>query len=155
MRVAVFPGSFDPFTKGHEDVVRRGLALFDKVIIGVGVNSNKTRLIELDEMVKYIEETFKNDPKVEVLPYEGLTAEFVYNCGAKFILRGLRNTTDFEFENGIAQGNKHLREELETVFLITSPQFAYISSTIARDIYRHGGDVSAFLPYKLKSKHQK
>ncbi len=155
MRIAVFPGSFDPFTKGHEDVVRRGLVLFDKVIIGLGINSSKSRLIELDEMVSYIEETFKNESQVEVLPYSGLTAEFVHNCGANFILRGLRNTTDFEFENGIAQANKHLRKELETVFLITSPQFAYISSTIARDIYKHGGDVSAFLPYKLKPKHQK
>ena len=150
-RIAIFPGTFDPFTKGHEDIVLRGLNLFDKVISALGVNAQKKRLFSTDEMMDYINETFAAYDKVEVKTYKGLTADFAEVEGAQFILRGLRNTTDFEYENAISQGNKHLNENLETVFLITSPQYAYISSTTARDIYRHGGDVDAFLPYKIKS----
>jgi pantetheine-phosphate adenylyltransferase len=148
-KIAIFPGSFDPFTKGHEDIVRRSLSLFDEVIIGIGKNSSKNRYFALDLMIDKIESAFKNDPKVKVLAFEGLTAEFARKCNARFLIRGLRNTTDFEYENSIGQANKYLWEELETVFLITSPHLAYISSTIIREMHKYGGKIDDFLPYKL------
>jgi pantetheine-phosphate adenylyltransferase len=148
-KIAIFPGSFDPFTKGHEDIVLRGLEIFDKIIIGIGHNTNKQRYFELKRIVSLIEETFKDKSNVSVLVYNELTAELAKKSGAKFILRGLRNTTDFEFENGISQMNRYLYKDLDTVFLITSPQFAAISSTIIREVHRFGGNVAEFLPYKL------
>ncbi len=149
MRIAVFPGSFDPFTKGHEDVVRRALEVFDKVIVGIGYNPKKERYFPLDVMQARIEATFKDEPRVEVLAYDNLTAEFASAQGANFLLRGLRNTTDFEYENSIAQANRSVYPDLETVFLITSPALAYISSSIVRELHRFGRNVDAFLPYKL------
>jgi pantetheine-phosphate adenylyltransferase len=148
-KIAIFPGSFDPFTKGHEDIVLRGLKIFDRIIIGIGHNTNKQRYFELKKIVSLIEETFKDKPSVQVLVYNELTAELAKKVGAKFILRGLRNTTDFEFENGISQMNRYLYQDLDTVFLITSPQFAAISSTIIREVHRFGGNVAEFLPYTL------
>jgi pantetheine-phosphate adenylyltransferase len=149
-RVALFPGSFDPFTKGHEDIVLRGLQLFDEIIIAVGYNSGKTqRYFPIDFMIAKINETFKDKPSISVQTYSELTAEFAKKNGAKYLLRGLRNTTDFEYENSIAQVNKHLNGELESVFLITSPRFAAVSSSIIREVHRYKGDVSGFLPYKL------
>ena len=148
-KIAIFPGSFDPFTKGHEDIVIRGLRIFDKIIIGIGHNTNKQRYFDLDKMIKLVESTFKDLPNVEILIYNELTAELARKNNAKFILRGLRNTTDFEFENGISQMNRYLYGDLETVFLITSPQFAAISSTIIREVHRFGGNVNEFLPYKI------
>lgn len=148
-RIAVFPGSFDPFTKGHEDIVLRSLSLFDKVIIAIGHNSQKQRYFELPGMIQKIESCFTNTSKVEVRSFQGLTAEFAKHCGAQFLIRGLRNTTDFEYENSISQANKYLWKELETVFMITSPHLAYISSSLIRDIHKYDGDVSGFLPYKL------
>ena len=148
-KIALFPGSFDPFTKGHEDIVRRSVVLFDEVIIGIGKNTTKSRYFTLDVMIAKIESAFKNESKVKVLSYEGLTAEFAKKCNARFLIRGLRNTTDFEYENSIGQANKYLWEELETVFLITSPHLAYISSTIIRDMHKYGGKIDDFLPYKL------
>ncbi len=148
-RIAVFPGSFDPFTKGHQDIVLRGVNMFDKVIISLGVNSTKKRYFEVDFMIKKIQETFRDYPQIEVTSYSGLTAQFAKEANAKYILRGLRNTTDFEYENAISQGNKNLFPDLETVFLITSPELAYISSTITREIHKYGGDVSHYLPYDL------
>jgi pantetheine-phosphate adenylyltransferase len=149
-RVAIFPGSFDPFTKGHEDLVRRGAKIFDELIIGIGVNSNKKRFFEADFMIEKIQECLSDLPNVKVIAYEGLTAHIAKKCNAQFILRGLRNTTDFEYENTISQANKYINDDLETVFLITEPELAHISSTITREIYKFGGDVSAFLPYSLK-----
>jgi pantetheine-phosphate adenylyltransferase len=149
-QVALFPGTFDPFTKGHEDIVLRGLKLFDEIIISVGYNSGKsTRYFPIDLMVKKIEETFRANDRIRVNTYAELTAEFARKNNARFLLRGLRNTTDFEYENSIAQVNRHLNADLESVFLITSPQFAAINSSIIREVHRYQGDVSAFLPYAL------
>jgi pantetheine-phosphate adenylyltransferase len=149
-QVALFPGTFDPFTKGHEDIVLRGLKLFDEIIISVGYNSGKsTRYFPIELMVKKIEETFRANDRIRVNTYAELTAEFARKNNARFLLRGLRNTTDFEYENSIAQVNRHLNADLESVFLITSPQFAAINSSIIREVHRYKGDVSAFLPYTL------
>ncbi len=149
-RVALFPGSFDPFTKGHEDIVLRGRQLFDEIIISIGYNSGKSqRYFPIDFMVGKIRETFANYPDVKVETYAELTAEFAKKNGAKYLLRGLRNTTDFEYENSIAQVNKYLNANLESVFLITTPQLASISSSIIREVHKYKGDVSGLLPYQL------
>src|ERR1041385_4214852 len=149
-RIAVFPGSFDPFTRGHEDIVLRGLQLFDEIIIAIGYNSGKSnRYFPVEFMIEKINETFKQYPQISVQTYAELTADFAKRNGSKYLLRGLRNTTDFEYENSIAQVNRHLNTELESVFLITSPQFASINSSIIREVHRYKGDVSAMLPYKL------
>lgn len=148
-RKALFPGSFDPFTKGHMDIVLRGSALFDQVVIGVGINTAKQRYFPLEMMLAKIEEACKGLTNVSVLSYEGLTAEFAKKIEAHFLIRGLRNTTDFEYENTIAQANRHLWSELETVFLITEPGLAFISSSIVRDLHKYKGDVTTFLPYLI------
>ncbi|GAB4018231.1 pantetheine-phosphate adenylyltransferase [Spirosoma koreense] len=148
-RIALFPGSFDPFTKGHEDIVLRGLRLFDEVVIGIGRNAQKARYFPLDQMTQLIEEAFRNYPSVRVISYDDLTADVARTLGARFLLRGLRNTTDFEYENGISQVNRYIYEEVETVFLITSPHLAPISSSIIRDLHRYGQKVDTFLPYKI------
>lgn len=151
-RIAIFPGSFDPFTSGHADVVQRALPLFDHIVIGLGVNSSKSRIFGPDLMLNCINEAFRHEPRVSVETFSGLTANFALEKEARFLLRGLRNTTDFEYENTLAQVNSHVNPGLETFFLITSPAYAFISSTIVRDLYRHGADVSAFLPYVLPNK---
>lgn len=149
-RIALFPGSFDPFTKGHEDIVLRGLALFDQIIICIGYNSQKDkRYFKIDAMLEKIRETFSIHPQISVITYSELTAELARKHKANYLLRGLRNTTDFEYENSIAQVNRSLNTDLESVFLITSPQFAAINSSIIREVHRYGGDVSIMLPYKL------
>lgn len=149
-RTALFPGSFDPFTKGHEDIVLRGLKVFDNIIVAIGYNSQKNdRYFKIDLMVEKISHTFKDYPSISVVKYSELTAEFAKKNDARFLLRGLRNTTDFEYENSIAQVNRYLNTELESVFLITSPQLASISSSLIREVHRYGGDVTQLLPYKL------
>ncbi len=148
-KIALFPGSFDPFTSGHQDIVNRGLLLFDKIVIALGKNSSKKRFFDIDLMQEKIAEAFPGESRIEIKAFEGLTAEFARKEGAKFILRGLRNTTDFEYENSIATINKHLAEGLETVFLITSPELAAISSTVIREVYKNGGDVNEFIPFQL------
>ncbi len=149
-RIALFPGSFDPFTKGHEDVVLRGKELFDEIIISIGNNSNKQRVFPVEFMVEKINEAFlQHEGAIRATSYKGLTASFAKEVGAKFLLRGLRNTTDFEYENTIAQANRYIFSDLETVFLITSPQYAHVSSTIIRELYRYGQDVNEFVPYHL------
>jgi pantetheine-phosphate adenylyltransferase len=148
-RKAIFPGSFDPFTKGHEDVVLRALDLFDEVVIAIGNNSSKVRYFSVEQMMEKISETFRNEPKVSVMEFQGLTAQFARKVGAPFILRGLRNTTDFEYENSISQANRLINPKLETVFLITSPTFSAIRSTIVRDLHRFGGPYQEFLPYTI------
>jgi len=150
-RIALFPGSFDPFTKGHEDIVLRGLNLFDEIIIAIGYNSGKSqRYFKIEFMVERIKETFEAYPNIRVQTFSELTADYAKRHQAKFLLRGLRNTTDFEYENSIAQVNRYLNDELESVFLITSPQFASISSSIIREVHRYGGNVSGLIPYKLQ-----
>ena len=148
-RTAIFPGSFDPFTNGHLDVVMRGSKMFDEIIIAIGNNSSKQRYIPVDKMVEVINRVFKDQPNVQAQAYKGLTAEFAREVGATFLLRGLRNTTDFEYENTIAQANRHINPELETVFLITSPALAAISSTIIREIHRFGGNIDDFIPFQI------
>ncbi|MDO7853861.1 pantetheine-phosphate adenylyltransferase [Hymenobacter convexus] len=148
-RIALFPGSFDPFTNGHLDIVRRGVVLFDEVIVAIGTNSSKQRYLPIEQMVALLAEVFRNEPRVSVRTFKGLTAEFAREVGARFLLRGLRNSPDFEYEKPIAYGNQHVNPGLETVFLLTSPALGAISSTIIRDIHRYGGNVDAFLPYPL------
>lgn len=147
-KIAFFPGSFDPFTKGHEDIVVRGLSVFDEVIIGIGHNASKARYFTIEKMIAWIEGTFEGKP-VKVVSYNDLTANVAKDMGADFLLRGLRNTTDFEYENSIAQVNRYLVENLETVFLITAPHLAPISSTIIRDLHRYGTNIDDFLPYNI------
>ncbi|KAA9356918.1 pantetheine-phosphate adenylyltransferase [Larkinella humicola] len=149
-RIALFPGSFDPFTKGHEDIVLRGLKLFDEIFIGIGRNASKQRYFPLDVMVGLIEQTFAAYPAVKVVSYDDLTANVARDLGARFLLRGLRNTTDFEYENSISQVNRYVYEDVETVFLITSPSLAPISSSIIRELHRYSKNIDEFLPYKLK-----
>lgn len=149
-RIALFPGSFDPFTRGHEDIVLRGLSLFDEIIVAIGYNSGKSqRYFPIDFMVDKIKGTFAEYPTISVQTFSELTAEFARRNNARYLLRGLRNTTDFEYENSIAQVNRNLNKELESVFLITSPQFASINSSIIREVHRYNGDVSSMIPYKL------
>jgi len=149
-KVALFPGSFDPFTKGHADIVSRGLKLFDEVIIGIGTNTQKQRYFPLELMVQKIRAAFNDTDKIRIISYDDLTANVARDLGANFLLRGLRNTTDFEYENTISQVNRHLIDELETVFLITSPELAPISSTIVRELHKFGAKVNDFLPYNLE-----
>lgn len=149
-KIAVFPGSFDPFTMGHHDIVLRSLNLFDEVIIGVGYNSTKqNRYFEIDLMLSKIEGIYAGEDRVKVVVYNELTSTLAKKYNAQFLVRGLRNTTDFEYENTISQMNRYLNSELETVFLITSPQYAAISSTVIREVHRYGGDVSEFLPFPI------
>lgn len=148
-KIALFAGSFDPFTKGHEDIVLRGLNIFDEVIVAIGYNSKKTRYFDIEFMLEKINDRFADYDNIRVDKYTELTAEYAHHQGAKYLLRGLRNTTDFEYENTIATVNKDLYDGLETVFLITSPKFAFISSTIIREVHSYGGDVSKYIPYQL------
>lgn len=148
-RIAVFPGSFDPITKGHESVVLRSVKLFDKIIIAVGINSNKSGFFPLEKRVAWIRKTFDQCSNIEVMHYEGLTTDFCRSVNATFLLRGIRTSADFEYERSIAQMNKALVPDLETVFILTTPELAPISSTILRDIYKHGGDIKPFTPIKI------
>jgi pantetheine-phosphate adenylyltransferase len=150
-RIAVFPGSFDPFTLGHESIVRRSFGLFDKIIIAVGKNSTKANLFSMEQRVEWIRQVFESDSdRVEVDAYEGLTVNYCRNRGANFILRGLRTSADFGFERGIGQVNKALQPEIETVFILALPEHSAISSTIIRDIIRNGGDASQFVPSAVR-----
>jgi pantetheine-phosphate adenylyltransferase len=152
-KIAIFPGSFDPYTKGHEDIVLRGLQIFDKIIIAIGYNSTKhNRYFDIDLMVNHIDELHKDNDRISVETYNELTAVFAKKHNADYLLRGLRNTTDFEYENSIAQVNMHLVEHLETIFLITTPKYAHISSTIIREVHQYGGDISNLIPYELEPK---
>jgi len=149
-RVAIFPGSFDPITVGHESVVLRSLSMFDKVIVAVGYNASKKAFFSIDKRVEMIEKVFANEPKVEVISYEGLTVDLCNRLKVNYILRGLRTSADFEFERAIAQVNKAMFPQIETVFLLTAPEHTPVNSTIIRDILLHKGDPSQFIPTSLR-----
>lgn len=151
MRRAIFPGSFDPLTLGHDDIIRRGATLFDELVIAIGVNAGKKYMFTLEERKKFIEDAFINEPKIKVVTYEGLTVDFCKEIDANFILRGLRNPADFEFEKAIAHTNRKL-SEIETVFLLTSSGKSYISSSIVRDVIRNKGDYTVLVPDTVKVK---
>ncbi len=149
MRRAIFPGSFDPLTLGHDDIIRRGITLFDELIIAIGINADKKYMFSLEERMHFVKDAFKDEPKIKVLTYKGLTVDFCKEVEANFILRGLRNPADFEFEKAIAHTNRKL-SEIETVFLLTSSGKSYISSSIVRDVIRHGGDYTGLVPASVK-----
>jgi len=149
MKKAIFPGSFDPLTLGHYDIIKRGLPLFDEVIVAIGVNSDKKYMFSLDERKKFIEDAFADEPKVKVTTYEGLTVDYCKEIDADFILRGLRNPADFEFEKAIAHTNREL-EKVETVFLLTSAKTSFISSSIVREVIRYNGDYTKLVPNSVR-----
>jgi len=149
-RIAVFPGSFDPFTIGHESIVCRSLDLFDEIIVAVGKNSTKGSMFSLEKRIAWIQEIFKDVPKVTVDSYEGLTVEYCRKVEAGFILRGLRTSADFNYERPIAQMNKTMLYSVESIFMMTLPELSAISSTVIRDIVRNGGDASPFVPEAVK-----
>ena len=149
MSKALFPGSFDPFTIGHDDIVQRGLQLFDEIIIGIGRNSVKNETFPIREREAAIKKIYADNPKVKVLIYDGLTIDFAKAQNAHFILRGIRGMSDFEYERNLAEANLHLGG-IETILLYTRPQFAYISSTLVRDLCRYNQDVSSFVPNNKK-----
>jgi len=149
MKRAIFPGSFDPITLGHVDIIERGVTLFDELIIAIGVNADKKYMFSLEERKRFIEETFKDQPKIKVVTYQGLTVNFCREIKADFILRGLRNPADFEFEKAIAHTNRKL-SEIETVFLLTSSGKSYISSSIVRDVARNDGDYTGLVPEAVR-----
>lgn len=150
MKVAVFPGSFDPITNGHLDIIQRAMPLFDKIVIAVGQNATKSTMFSLGQRMKFIADTFVGESKIEVVSYSGLTVDFAKQMGAEFMLRGIRNPADFEFEKSIAQANRQMQPDLETVFFLTSARFAYISSSIVRDVIKNKGDYSLFVPDSVK-----
>jgi len=149
-KIAVFPGSFDPFTIGHEGIVKRGLCIFDEIIIAVGANELKNNLFSVEARKKMISDVFRNEPRIKVDHYEGLTVDYCKRNNSNFILRGLRTAADFEFERAIAQVNKAMAPEIESVFILTIPEHSPINSTIVRDIIRSGGDASQFVPSSIK-----
>ncbi|WP_452221521.1 pantetheine-phosphate adenylyltransferase [Lacinutrix salivirga] len=151
MKKAIFPGSFDPITLGHYDIIKRGVSLFDEIIVAIGVNADKKYMFSLEERKQFIEETFKDEPKVKVVTYKGLTVHFCKEIGVDFILRGLRNPGDFEFEKAIAHTNRDLAP-IETVFLLTAAKTSYISSSIVRDVIRNDGDYTLLVPKSVRVK---
>ena len=151
MKRALFPGSFDPITLGHYDIIKRGIHLFDEVVVAIGINADKNYMFSLKERQQFIEEAFKDEPKVKVVTYEGLTIDFCKKIDAQFILRGLRNPADFEFEKAIAHTNRKL-SKIETGFLLTAARTSYISSSIVRDVIRNNGDYTVLVPESVKTK---
>jgi pantetheine-phosphate adenylyltransferase len=151
MKKAIFPGSFDPITNGHYDIIKRGVSLFDEVILAIGVNAEKKYMFTLEERKRFIEEAFKDEPKVRVITYSGLTIDLCKKEDAEFILRGLRNPADFEFEKAIAHTNR-MMSKIETVFLLTAARTSFISSSIVRDVLRNGGDITQLVPKSVIDK---
>jgi pantetheine-phosphate adenylyltransferase len=145
-RIAVFPGSFDPITRGHESIIRRGLAIFDEIIVAIGENPEKSFFFPVEKRIKWLHEVFGNEPGIRILKYDGLTVNFCRQMKSGYILRGLRTSADFEFERAIGHMNKSLYPDVETVFLLAPSEYAAISSSIVRDIYKNGGEISQFIP---------
>ena len=148
-KIAIFPGSFSPFTIGHQAIVDKALPLFDRIVISIGINSDKNQYFSIEERMQWIKDVYANNPKIEVQFYEGLTVDFCKKEGSNFILRGLRDSHDFKFEKNIAQINKDLNSSIETIFIITPPELSHISSSVIRDIIKNGGDVSKFIPKEI------
>lgn len=148
--IALFPGSFDPITRGHESIVVRAIPLFEKIIIAIGHNSEKQGLFPVEKRMEWIRLVFKDHPSVEIIEYQGLTVDLCRKLGVRFILRGLRTSADFEFERSIGQMNKKMHPDIETVFMLTVPEHTAITSSIVRDIIRNGGDASQFVPDQVK-----
>ncbi|KIO44088.1 MULTISPECIES: pantetheine-phosphate adenylyltransferase [Porphyromonadaceae] len=148
-KIAVFPGSFDPFTVGHEEIVKRGLKIFDRIIVAVGINAVKREFLDIDTRIAIIQKVFKGIERVRVESYSGLTVDYCNRIEAGFIIRGLRTAADFEYERAVGQINKAMDSSVETVFLLTSPEHTFISSTIVRDIVMNGGDATKFLPTNI------
>lgn len=148
-RIALFPGTFDPITHGHVDVIRRSAGLFDQIIIGIGVNAAKQTMYTLEQRIEWINEIFREEAHISAAPYSGLTVDFCRQTGARFILRGIRSVGDFEYEKAIADMNRMLAPETETVFLTCSPAYSTVSSTMVRDVIRHGGAASMFVPAEV------
>lgn len=151
MKIALFPGSFDPITVGHVDIIKRALTLFDKIVIGVGINSSKQCYFPLEKRKLFLEKTFETFPKVEIASYDGLTVNFCEKIKAQYILRGLRSDMDFEFEKNIAQMNRELDQNVETIFIVCNPAYSAVSSTIVKDIIRNGGNALQFIPEPIHS----
>lgn len=149
-KIAVFPGSFDPITLGHVSVIKRAIPLFDKVIIAIGDNADKKHMFSAEQREKWITEVFKNESKIVIDVYNGLTVEYCKKKKAHFILRGLRTSADFEFERSIAQINRRLAPEIDTLFILTEAKYTPISSSIVRDVIRNGGNIAAFVPHEVK-----
>ena len=150
MSTALFPGSFDPLTIGHESIVRRALPLFEKIIIAIGHNTSKKDFFPIKKRIEWLKKVFEDEPKIEIRTFEGLTVDFCKELNIGFILRGLRTSSDFEYERAIAQMNKTMKEDIETVFILTKPEHTHVNSTIVREVIRHGGDASKFLPPQIK-----
>lgn len=151
-KVAVFPGSFDPFTLGHHSVVTRALPLFDKVVVAIGKNTMKNGFFTIDERIELIKSVYRDEPKIGVMAYDGLTIDFCRQIGATFMLRGIRTVSDFEYECAISQMNNLMQPGIETVFLLTTPELTPVNSTIVREILNYGGDVSQFVPASMDIK---
>jgi pantetheine-phosphate adenylyltransferase len=150
MKIAVFAGSFDPITRGHESIIRRALPLFDKIIIAVGVNIDKTSYFSLENRLRWIKAVFKDSPAITVESYNGLTVDFCKEKNAGYLIRGLRTSADFEFERSVAQVNSRLNSSLETVFMLTLPEHVMITSSIVREVHKNGGDIRQFIPDAVK-----
>lgn len=148
-QIALFPGTFDPITLGHTDIIDRAINLFDKLYIGIGDNSNKQPMYSIEQRLSWINDVYKNEPRIEAISYKGLTADFCKTINAKFILRGIRYVSDFEYEKSIADVNRMIDKDLETIFLTCSPQYSSFSSTLVRDIIRNNGNVKQFLPAEV------
>lgn len=149
-KIALFPGSFDPLTNGHVDIISKGLQIFDQIIIGIGSNSSKKPLFTIEQRMEWIRKAFPNESRLDVKKYEGLTVAFCKSLNAQYIIRGLRSGLDFEYEQSIAFANKEMEPGIETVFLLSSPSYSNISSTIVREIITHKGDYSKFVPEGIK-----
>lgn len=149
MKIAVFPGSFDPLTKGHEEIIRKALGLFDEVYVAIGENTAKKCMFDLDCRLRWIKQVFADEPRVKTCTYTGLTVDFCQKIGAGYIVRGLRNPAEFQYEKDIAEANRQLTPEIETVFFASSPEMAHVSSSLVRELYHHHADYSKYVSFEL------